>query len=215
MARTASESWWFRAYMSQETLLGFNTYRYSCQDTNPLSKYILHPFWNKAVLICPKWIAPNLLTFTGFVCCFLHYLLPAIYDYDFTASSKGSTSHVPSFVWLMSGILLFLSHTLDGIDGKQARRTGSSSPVGEMFDHGCDGWAMILTTSTFYSVFARNIDGYSLEPIRMYGIIWCTFISFHISHWEKYNTGIMYLPWTAGMYLKINILEQNLEITHN
>ena len=200
MANVAAQSWWFRPYITQEALVGFDTYRYSCQDTNPLSKYILHPFWNKAVLICPKWVAPNLLTFIGFLCCFVHYLLPAFYDYDFTASTKGSLYHVPSFVWFMSGILLFLSHTLDGIDGKQARRTGTSSPVGEMFDHGCDGWSMILTTSTFYSVFARNQDGYSLEPIRMYGIIWCTFISFHISHWEKYNTGVMYLPWTAGKF---------------
>jgi ethanolaminephosphotransferase len=28
--------------------------------------------------------------------------------------------------------------TLDAIDGKQARRTGSSSALGELFDHGCD-----------------------------------------------------------------------------
>ncbi len=27
---------------------------------------------------------------------------------------------------------------MDAIDGKQARRTGSSSPLGELFDHGCD-----------------------------------------------------------------------------
>jgi phosphatidylglycerophosphate synthase len=33
---------------------------------------------------------------------------------------------------------LFLYQTLDAIDGKQARRTGSSSPLGELFDHGCD-----------------------------------------------------------------------------
>jgi len=199
MAKAATGYWWHRPYLSQEALVGFDTYRYSCQDTNPLSKYILHPFWNKAVLLCPRWIAPNLLTFTGFVCCFLHYLVPAFYDYDFTASTLGSTHPVPWIVWFMSGTLLFLSHTLDGIDGKQARRTGTSSPVGEMFDHGCDAWAMILTTSTFYSVFSRNIDGYSLDPIRMYGVIWLTFISFHISHWEKYNTGIMYLPWTADV----------------
>ena len=28
--------------------------------------------------------------------------------------------------------------SLDAIDGKQARRTGTSSPLGELFDHGCD-----------------------------------------------------------------------------
>ena len=45
-------------------------------------------------------------------------------------------SHVPSVVWISVAVLLFLSHTLDGIDGKQARRTGTSTPLGELFDHG-------------------------------------------------------------------------------
>ena len=43
---------------------------------------------------------------------------------------------VPPGVWVAVALLLFLSHTLDGIDGKQARRTGSSTPLGELFDHG-------------------------------------------------------------------------------
>jgi phosphatidylglycerophosphate synthase len=33
---------------------------------------------------------------------------------------------------------LFIYQTLDAIDGKQARRTGSSNALGELFDHGCD-----------------------------------------------------------------------------
>jgi phosphatidylglycerophosphate synthase len=33
---------------------------------------------------------------------------------------------------------LFVYQTLDAIDGKQARRTGSSNALGELFDHGCD-----------------------------------------------------------------------------
>ena len=38
----------------------------------------------------------------------------------------------------MCGFGLFVYQSLDAIDGKQARRTGSSSPLGELFDHGCD-----------------------------------------------------------------------------
>ena len=33
---------------------------------------------------------------------------------------------------------LFIYQSLDAIDGKQARRTNSNSPLGELFDHGCD-----------------------------------------------------------------------------
>ena len=44
----------------------------------------------------------------------------------------------PSWLYISSGIGLFLYSTFDNVDGKQARRTGSSSPLGELFDHGCD-----------------------------------------------------------------------------
>lgn len=41
-------------------------------------------------------------------------------------------------MYFLTGFGLFLYQTLDAIDGKQARRTGSSTPLGELFDHGCD-----------------------------------------------------------------------------
>lgn len=44
----------------------------------------------------------------------------------------------PSWAYLQAALGLFFYQTLDAIDGKQARRTGSSSPLGELFDHGCD-----------------------------------------------------------------------------
>ena len=33
---------------------------------------------------------------------------------------------------------LFVYQHMDAVDGKQARRTGNSSPLGLLFDHGCD-----------------------------------------------------------------------------
>jgi ethanolaminephosphotransferase len=30
----------------------------------------------------------------------------------------------------------------DEMDGKQARRTGNSSPLGMLFDHGCDAFTV-------------------------------------------------------------------------
>ena len=35
--------------------------------------------------------------------------------------------------------------SLDAIDGKQARRTNTNTPLGELFDHGCDS----LSTGEF------------------------------------------------------------------
>jgi len=102
---------------------------------------------------------------------------------------------VPGYVWVAVAVLLFLSHTLDGIDGKQARRTGSSTPLGELFDHGLDSWATIFITGAIYSVFGRNDDGFSISIFRMFCIHWNVYICFLLSHWEKYNTGVLYLPW--------------------
>jgi len=39
----------------------------------------------------------------------------------------------------------FVFYTImDNSDGKQARRTGASSPVGMLFDHGCDACIAVL-----------------------------------------------------------------------
>lgn len=43
----------------------------------------------------------------------------------------------PNWIYFTWALGLFLYQSMDAIDGKQARRTGTSGPLGEMFDHGC------------------------------------------------------------------------------
>ncbi|XP_029966506.1 ethanolaminephosphotransferase 1-like [Salarias fasciatus] len=179
-------------YVTKEQLAGFDKYKYSAVDSNPLSVYVMHPFWNFVVKFLPTWLAPNLITFTGFMFLVLNFLMLAFYDYDFTASSADH-DHVPSWVWVAAGIFNFLAYTLDGVDGKQARRTNSSTPLGELFDHGLDSWACIFFVATVYSIFGRGDSGVSV--VALYYILWVVLFSFILSHWEKYNTGILFLPW--------------------
>ena len=49
----------------------------------------------------------------------------------------------------------------------------------------------VFIATTFYSTFGRNEDSLSISEFRMYGVMWSVFFTFHLSHWEKYNTGIM------------------------
>lgn len=81
----------------------------------------------------------------------------------------------------------------DGIDGKQARRTKTSSPLGELFDHGLDSWATLFLPVGLYSIFGRGEHGVCVFRVYLLvvGIMFC----FVVSHWEKYNTGILFLPW--------------------
>jgi len=84
-------------------------------------------------------------------------------------------------------------HISDGIDGKQARRTGSSSPLGELFDHGLDSLATVFFPMALYSVFGRG--EYGVPEFRVYLIHLMVMFCFILSHWEKYNTGVLFLPW--------------------
>ena len=77
---------------------------------------------------------------------------------------------------------------LDEMDGKQARRTGNSSPLGLLFDHGCDAFS----TGTLFLVIAKTIQaGNSIGfDLCLVG----TLASFHFCTLEEYYTGGLFLP---------------------
>ncbi|KAJ8976721.1 hypothetical protein NQ317_000153 [Molorchus minor] len=42
--------------------------------------------------------------------------------------------------------------------------------------------------------FGRG-EKYSIVPFRMFFTVWNVLINFYLSHFEKYNTGVLFLPW--------------------
>uniref|UniRef100_A0A336MIB6 CSON001609 protein n=1 Tax=Culicoides sonorensis TaxID=179676 RepID=A0A336MIB6_CULSO len=181
-------------YLTEAHLKGFDKYKYNCIDTSWFSNNVMHPFWNKCVKFFPRWLAPNLITFSGFLLTIFNFFLIAFYDYDFEAADyekyRNEPNPIPRWVWMVAGVNLFIAYTLDGIDGKQARRTGTSSPLGELFDHGLDSYSTSIIHIYMYSLFGR-VD---FSPIRMHFITLMGVVNFYITHFEKYNTGVMYLP---------------------
>ncbi|CAB3996973.1 Ethanolaminephosphotransferase 1 [Paramuricea clavata] len=186
-----------RKYLSAAQLDGFKRYKYSSRDTSPLSVYMMHPFWNKAVKIFPMWLAPNVMTFLGWVLTVAIFLILSYYDpYIVAAGSYNNLHkqyHIPQWIWIYIALAHFVAHTLDGCDGKQARRTNSSSPLGELFDHGIDSMAIWLIAVCTCSVF-----GQSPLSINIWEYHWAMvviLIGFYTAHWEKYITGVLFLPW--------------------
>lgn len=168
----------------------------------------MHPFWNWIVQFCPRKIAPNLLTFVGFLFTVVNFLILSFYDWNFQANTgHENTTPIPGWVWLVAAVNIFLAYTLDGIDGKQARKIGLSGPLGELFDHGLDSYTAVLIPVCLYSIFGNCSQ--SISPFRMYLICWTVFLNFYVSHWEKYITGVLFLPWgydfsmwgSTGLYL--------------
>ena len=167
-------------YVSPEQLAGFDKYKYSAVDTNPLSLYVMHPFWNTVVKVFPTWLAPNLITFSGSLLVVFNFLLLAYFDPDFYASAPGH-KHVPDWVWTVVGIFNFKAYTLDGVDREQARRTNSSTPLEELFDHGLDSWSCVYFVVTMYSIFGWGSSGVSV--FVLYLLLWVVLFSFILSHW--------------------------------
>lgn len=67
-------------------------------------------------------------------------------------------TQVPRWACFLCAFGLFIYQSLDAIDGKQARRTGTSSPLGELFDHGCDSLSTGEALPVSYSSVVKEKD---------------------------------------------------------
>ncbi len=92
---------------------------------------------------------------------------------------------------VLSGLCLFAYQTLDGIDGMQARRTGTGSPLGQLFDHGVD--AMVTGFVAIQSITAIGLTGFPAYVTFMGSVL-----AFVASTWEEYHTHVLYLGKISG-----------------
>lgn len=83
---------------------------------------------------------------------------------------------------------LFFYQTLDGMDGKQARRIGLSTPLGEFFDHGLDAITTFLYACVSMCTVGINKD-YCLLGLTL-GI---TMLQLNFTyHWQTYVCGVLH-----------------------
>lgn len=97
------------------------------------------------------WMAPNLVTLLGLIS-LLGCYLPMLYH------DLSMTEVLPRYTFALAALGIWLFQTLDAIDGKQARRTGSSSPLGQLFDHGCDTISWAICNMTIVSFLGLGIS---------------------------------------------------------
>ncbi|XP_076546968.1 choline/ethanolaminephosphotransferase 1 bbc isoform X2 [Osmia lignaria lignaria] len=116
--------------LSPGQLKRLSEHKYSC-TTNSLLDGLLQPWWDWLVSKVPLWLAPNLITILGLIVNIVTTLILIYYSPD-------AKTEAPRWACFLCALGLFIYQSLDAIDGKQARRTGTSTPLGELFDHGCD-----------------------------------------------------------------------------
>ena len=168
-------------------LSNLSKYKYNSVDKS-LSSKILNHYWNFCMYFIPKWIAPNLITFIGLMLNVSAFVLITIYRLCITNAGQG----IPSWLGIYSALCIWFYSTLDNLDGKQARRTNTSSPLGELFDHGCDSVNILL--GSWIQINAMGLTN-TADAFLMV-IIAC--VGFFTSTWEHFHTSILYLGYVSG-----------------
>uniref|UniRef100_A0AAY4EJ84 Choline/ethanolaminephosphotransferase 1 n=1 Tax=Denticeps clupeoides TaxID=299321 RepID=A0AAY4EJ84_9TELE len=164
--------------LSRQQLRRLEEHRYSSAGRSLLEPR-MQPYWEWLVGRVPTWIAPNLITIVGLATNILTTLVLVYY-------CPTATEQAPMWVYLACAVGLFIYQSLDAIDGKQARRTNSSTPLGELFDHGCD------SLSTVFVVLGTCIAvQLGTHPEWMFFCCFAGMFMFYCAHWQTYVSGTL------------------------
>merc|ERR1712224_1079580 len=137
------------------------------------------------VLYFPTWLAPNIITLIGLLFTLSSHLLLA-YHCPYLEGP------IPPLLAVWNGVAVLLYQAFDAMDGKQARRTGSGSPLGLLFDHGCDAFN---TTVMMVSMACALQLGPTWESALLCGVGQAGFFAATL---EEYFTGELHLPMING-----------------
>jgi phosphatidylglycerophosphate synthase len=164
--------------LSRSQLKRLAEHQYSVTGVSLLEPY-LQVFWKWLVLRIPETWAPNAMTLAGLL---INIFTSAILMF-YSPDGKGEP---PSWSYFLCALGLFIYQTLDAIDGKQARRINCSSPLGELFDHGCDALSIVFVIVS--TCIAMQIG---INPHLMFFECFATMFLFYTAHWQAYCSGLL------------------------
>mgnify|MGYP005991879199 CR=1 FL=1 len=171
-------------FISTKGLESIASHKYVGCDYTPLEVIMNKYVWQPGVELLPLWMAPNAVTLLGLLCHFVYFgsfvCLLLLTDVHSEASDLPPLEH--GMAWAVS----WLYSVLDALDGKQARRTGNSSPLGQLLDHGCDFLAS-LALLPFAFGHAVRWSGTGNELL----FILFNAVSTFGAQWEEAHTGQM------------------------
>ena len=148
---------------------------YAVTDRSVLLGLYKRVLWDRLVTHIPRGITPNTLTVAAQVFGGLSVAFALV-------ASRG-----PHRLYAAAALCIFVSLTLDNVDGAHARRTGQSSPRGELLDHGLDG---LTSTSVLVSTgLLLHLDALWMGALCALGAL-----TFAATFWEQSRTGVLTLP---------------------
>lgn len=109
---------WFLSMSDRESIRRWRGVDHTIRSKQTITTRILDPFWEWCTEFVPATVAPNLLSLAGTTC-----ILQAYYVTYF--NSLGDSTYTTATAMF----LIFAFMTLDGMDGKHARKLRQQSPV--------------------------------------------------------------------------------------
>ncbi len=161
-------------YLSE--LMQLSKWKYKVVD-NSITLYFLEPFWNWCLKFVPLTIAPNLLTLGNLFVSIGIWLMTEFFY---------APAMIPFIIFCY-----FLTSTLDGLDGKQARKINNSSPIGELFDHTVDIitlFCIVRITTIIYDIHHENL----IMVYILAGYFFC------YAHYQAHINGYLVLTEFGG-----------------
>lgn len=165
-------------YVSDDNIKNVQKHVFHAGEYTPLD-LAMNPFWARCQTFLPRWISPNAVTLFGGLCL---VLMPINV---FCAGTASVATH------LLNSFLVFLYQTADAVDGKHARATQQSTPLGALVDHGVDGLSLMLIPGTIWSALDPSCTSLLVPcALNLYATVW------FVSQWADYESSILE---TAGV----------------
>lgn len=147
----------------------------------------LEPFWSWVAELMPPWLSPNAITTSGL-------LLVVLAFAAMIGLCPGFVGTAPAWAYLFAIASLFAFQTLDAVDGKQARKTKSGSPLGAWMDHACDVVSVQLAMATVATSLGLGTGGLALF------LMGSVFFNNYVIHWETKHTGTLFMGNGTSIY---------------
>jgi len=180
--------------VSPQGLAKLKEHNYIYHNASPIEKILSKEVWERAVKLVPLWVAPNTITLVGFSAMVISYIPFMCYDLSLT-------KEVPNWFFTVAAFLHLFYQTADGCDGKQARRTKSSSPLGHMFDHGCDAFSASFYLLCVFQAFQIG-DNY----VTVFLLFVFALFIFWLWMWNQTHTHILLQHFSGVGVVEAQIL---------
>ena len=175
--------------LNKTQLENIKNFKYVGSNESIVYNNLVSPFLNKLLDLglVPEWVAPNLLTVLSLIFNLIGFLFVIIEaGNDFSCKISRMTT-------LIITITHYLYIIFDNLDGKQARKTKTSSSFGMLLDHGCD-----VFTNMCVLLNVSHLCRLGNESIFVDFLFFTLYLGFFTTIYEEYLLGEMHLGIING-----------------